>query len=204
MSGMLAYTNRRKSRRLSGEETEALPPPSSAGSKSSLRTLLATEWRNGRPVEDDGDSGWQLAGSSSTSVASSVTGPPSAFSSCPLPPEAVKAFQKMLFTADCPSDSEDDDEELDPLSMHYKAVDEASNKLIIFDQLKKMIESSCACKYCQSPVSLKQETYGVATNLYLTCIPSDKRRSVHQYSFVSDRMTTPAAAAAPPVETDGL
>ena len=79
------------------------------------------------------------------------------------------------------------------------AVNDASHKLIAFDQLQKMIESSCTCRYCQSPVSLKQETFGVATNLYLMCIPSDKQRAVHEYALTADQMMMPAAATAPRV-----
>ena len=123
--------------------------PASARSRSSLWTLLATEWRNGRPAEDDDSTGWHLAGSSAASVSSSVTGPPSAVAAAshgPSPPERAAVSKRMLFTEDSPSDYEEDDDEVDPLSMHYTAVDDASHKLIAFDQLKKMIESSCACR----------------------------------------------------------
>jgi hypothetical protein len=61
-----------------------------------------------------------------------------------------------------------------------------------------MIEGSCRCKICGAPVILKQKTYGIATNLYLECCPSDGRRNKHYDNIISERIYTKGAAAPPP------
>jgi hypothetical protein len=79
---------------------------------------------------------------------------------------------------------------------------ETANKLIPFDQLKRMIEGSCCCKICGQPVILKQETFGIATNLFLECVPCDKRKKPHYSSITADRIYTKGDVLAPAASTD--
>jgi len=70
-------------------------------------------------------------------------------------------------------------------------------KLIPFDALKTMFTRACACKFCGSPVTLRQETFGLATNLYLTCIPRDNCFAKHQYKVSGDEIGTGNPAGPP-------
>jgi hypothetical protein len=65
---------------------------------------------------------------------------------------------------------------------------EMSNKLIQFDQLKTLIEGRCACRICGSPVLLTQDMKGLATKIYLTCIPTDKRWTPHKDSIIPEKL----------------
>jgi len=148
-----------------------LPPAAVAGAKTALRSLLATDSVNGRAIIDgDPARAWNFDSASLSSVSM-----PSPFA----PPNLIsKASAPSVFCSGKPAAVAGSEAAQEAL--------ETTTKLITFDGLKKMIEQRCGCKFCGSPVILQQETYGLATNLYLTCVPSDRRNKVHKYDFKSD------------------
>jgi len=179
---------KRKSRRLSGDLPPPLPPPSAAGSRTSLRGLLATDAAKGRAVYgSDASKSWTLDGrmKSSTSTVSSVTLPsPFDVGNKKVHSQNRGGYSSSAALFDTTVDySSSDDESEDKADME--------TKLIRYDELKRMFGSFCVCKTCGSPVKLSQETFSLATNLYLTCKPKDKRWAVHNHKIMADRIGLP-------------
>jgi len=175
----MADEQRRKSRRISGSQPAPLPPAAVAGEKTALRSLLATDSAHRRPLIDGNPvRAWNFDASSAS--LSSVSMPsPFACVAAALRMNNTSIDDEMsrdsgLFLSACSGD--------DPSSSEG----DASTKLIQFDRLKHMIESKCACKVCGSPVRLRQETFGLATNLYLCCVPPDKRYAIHRGDAKAD------------------
>jgi hypothetical protein len=51
-----------------------------------------------------------------------------------------------------------------------------------------MIEERCVCSICGSPLLLTQDTKGLATKLFLTCTPGDKRCTAHKHSIIPEKV----------------
>jgi len=203
-------TSSRSSRRLAGQEAEAPPPASIAGKKTQLFGLLATDSKHGRPSADcPVGRSWKLDGSAPSTLS---TLSPSLCSQRYEEADDILMRRRVLFDEDESAgelENEDEDDEItivddddisveeaddDPLKMHYKAVDESGFKLLPFTELKSMIEERCACKFCQSPVVVTQKTFGIATDLYLTCQPVDRRKKkTHTYSLTGKKIKTKKA-----------
>ena len=79
-------------------------------------------------------------------------------------------------------DNEEDDNVIDrefDMENTYATLNEISNKVISFPQLKKEVENGLLCKqcilehglsgYCASTLSVRQETYGIATVFKFSC-----------------------------------
>jgi hypothetical protein len=169
----------RKSRRLSHEPPDALPPPSSTKRKSQVAQLLARDTHGGRiRYETDRMKEWfppAPAGGKSSDDISSLTG-------CTTPSTKMKKKKPPPPPTKTSADGS---------SVPSVDANDAGMKLLPFNQLKSLIEGSCCCKICQRPVLLKQETLGVATNLFLECVPENKRKKPHFYSLTAEKLPTP-------------
>ena len=63
----------------------------------------------------------------------------------------------------------------------------SSMKLLSFPHMKVFFESNCKCMICGSPLTLSQETMGIATNLQLRCIPKQAGQVVHISKMSANR-----------------
>jgi hypothetical protein len=206
----------RKSRRLSHEDPDDLPSVTVCGKKTQLAQLVATDTtRGGRTKYAAPDEkAWNFlspsagGGKPSSDEVSSLTGDGTA-GTTPAKKQRISCPEKK----GGPAKSYSFDKSSIPAADGDVSVgNDVGLKLIPFDKLKRMIEVGCACKYCGSPVTLQQETYGIATNLFLNCIPCDKRRKVHAYEIISEKIPVPPpvlptlpadADAADAVKVDG-
>jgi len=173
----------RKSRRLDGQDPPPLPAAAVAKPRSKLKVLLATDCAHGRAVYGgDKTKAWNLDGASSVSSISmpSPFQNPSAAASRTARPDGFLCFGSTSSSE--PADKSESVVESELPSDSY-------TKLIPFPKLKQMIECSCSCKYCGAPLTLRQETFGLATNLYLECNPPDGRWKKHTDEVLSDPMT---------------
>jgi len=180
----MADERKRKSRRLSGEEPPAAPSPSVAGVKSRLRGLLATDSAQGRAsFNSDRAKAWNFDVATSTSSSTSISSMslPSPFGIGAKNAHSQNQTDAVLFDGRSTVDDVDDDDDDDDCSM----------KLIPYDELRRMIRKSCICRTCGSPVKLSQETYGLATNLYLKCCPRDRRWAVHNNKMECEEIGLP-------------
>lgn len=67
-------------------------------------------------------------------------------------------------------------------------LDDAGAKLIPFAELKQFIESSCCCKICHADLEVNQATWGLATNICITCRSRkevDGRRTIQHSSTMT-------------------
>jgi len=180
----------RKSRRLSGELPPALPPATIAGKKTVLRGLLATDSYCGRAsVDSNPAKAWNFdaggGGASSCSVSSVLMPSPFVAGMNKVDSRAGESCSGLFDDSGIGENADEDDDDDDD-----DASDAGGIKLIPFDELKRMFRKACVCKTCGSPVKLTQETYGLATNLYLTCIPRDKRWAQHHFRIDADKIGT--------------
>jgi len=181
-----------RSGRLCGMLPDAPPPPSVAAARSELRGLLATDCQKGR-ARYDGDASrqWHLDGEFTA-----------------LPDDVNKEDDSVILDEDfdygslfddssCGSSIADDDAETEEEedvwqsdSVTYQSVDDNAVKLIPFPDLKQLIEENCVCKECHSPLELSQETFGLATNVCVRCLPGDKQFADHGDKMWSERLKT--------------
>ena len=187
----------RQSRRIAGLDAQEPPPADLSEPGTELRYLLAKDFRNGRALVDgDPSRQWHLDGTAPFDLSTLER------TYSHLEEEEGDGIRRNLQAFECYVDEnesgdeeeeeEEDDEEAEEATVSptskYGAVDDASMKLLPYPKLKQMVEESCVCRYCKSPVLLKQETFGIATNLYLVCQPTDKCFTVHQYALPAERL----------------
>jgi len=151
--------DKRTSRRLSGKEPPEAPPPTVAGERTALRSLLATDTARGRAVYgSDASRAWNLDASSCSMSSISFASPNAAATSSSSSSNAnsrraVDLVDGTLFDNNFASVAGDDDEEIDDVDGG------AGIKLLVFDELRRMVNKSCVCKHRGSPVKLTQETW---------------------------------------------
>jgi len=169
----------RKSRRVAGNAPDAPPHPLSAGARTELRGLLATNCKQGRACYDEIPSRrWRLD---------------EPFAEAEDADNPAKDDDSVF--ADCISiSSEDSDEDAFAedfwmsSDIPHESVDENSIKLISFPALKCLIENTCVCKECHRPVVLTQETFGLATNVCVSCVMEDKCWKPHSMTERSETL----------------
>jgi hypothetical protein len=185
----------RKSKRLAGEEAAAPPCASVAKPNTALHSLLASDSSQGRAAYDrDLSCKWRLDGSAPRKMSPVTTTDDSESDDSNFDPGALLEGEED--ESDDETEEGEEDEEEDEVSEKLPADPDAGLKLINFLELKGMVQIACRCRHCDSPVTLEQETFGLATNLYLTCIPADKRFGAHTYNLRGDEVIPSASAAA--------
>jgi len=167
----MLHTSKRIARR------PPLPPPATPDLKkrSELFQLTASDTKNGNAVMAGTGTGWRL----DELTASSDSGWSSSKSIPRMQRAAAREFASV-------SDEQRPSTDSSSCSSSFPAPAPAkkpppqkpgdnSLKLIPYDQLKAMIQGNCVCKECHSPLIMTQETFGIATNINLFCVPCDKR-----------------------------
>lgn len=171
----------RSSRRIAGEAAEAPPPLSAAAKGSRLRSTLARDFYNGKPIESDPAIHWKLDGTSPMNLAflseQYARSDSSDDSDFKIEDDSVgeesdgSDFIRALNFDDEASgvkDAEDEDEDAEGEVVEVRP--STGSKLIPFPELKSLVESNCVCQGCASKgvvslLTLTEETYGLATNL---------------------------------------
>lgn len=197
-------TGRRKSRRAAGADPEPPPSPSTAGAKTQLKGLLATDCRHGRAYYGGSPSrAWNLEKHYDKTLIRELYD------------AADESFvrdirRRMVFEEFSDDDDDDDEEEEDDRTVSSEltttatvvsestsaltepsslpSLDDAGAKLIPFSELKKFVESSCCCKTCHADIEVTQETWGMATNICITCESRkevDGRRTIRHSSIMT-------------------
>jgi len=189
---MLSYCSKRSSRRHAGlppvdiyADLPDLVPMPGDDPKSEVFQLLASDTKGGRARMAEPGTGWNLHASSSSSV-SSVS------SSSTTP--AKRSFPSDAKSPAKSSNSCDDSEETPKKKPPPNSNINEGLKLIPFLKLKNLVAGSCKCRSCGSDLLLTQETHGIATNIFLTCVPCDKRKKAHKQTIESPKLVAEPAS----------
>jgi len=193
----------RQSRRVRGNAPQApAVVPQDLNRRSSLFQLMANETVHGRAAVVDGASGWNLdAGGSGAGAGTGAAGT-----------DAYNAFvaSRAAFSPAASTCLPCDDSDKKPAAKGKESdyggvfvmnpeeigANASTVKLVQFDQLQKIIDENCVCRHCGSPVKLTEKTYGIATNVSLTCVPCDKRNKAHKSEVRSQKLNVPTSASA--------
>jgi len=214
-----------KSRRISGDAPLPILHYNDAKQRSEFRSLLATNCRNGRAFfGGDPSRSWRLDGPSPAHLAAirrvfgadSIRGTDATAEDDGIEDDSSQeGLRQLLFEGEEEEEDEEEvvveevavEEEEEDSNLEQKhaaaARDHAGMKLIPFDQQKSLVETNCICKKCHSPLNLTQDTFGLATNLYLecACTNDDGRMKPHKSAINSnsfgiiDNKTTRKSAA---------